>query len=97
MARWLQLGYDGSNEYFFQNLSTALKLLIITAKNRITSNKFSMVEGIRSVYIGSVRLVDMLIGLPAMCEVSYEEELAEEERKFLVAELTVDVNFWHVP
>ena len=56
-----------------------------------------MVEGIRSVYTGSVRLVDMLIGLPAMRVVPYDEKLAEEERKFLVAELTVDVNFWHVP
>ncbi len=86
----MQLGYAKSNEYFFQNLATALKLLIITAKNRIVSNRFSLTAGAKSMYRGSVRLIDMLIGLPAMCVLPYETELADEERKFLVAELTVD-------
>ena len=93
LAAWLQLGYARSNEYFFQNLSTALKLIIVTAKNRIASNKFSMLEGARSIYRGTVRLVDMLIGLPAMRVLPYDTELADEERKFLIAELRVDVRF----
>ena len=90
LARWLQLGYEKSNEYFFQNLATALRLLIITAKDRIISNKFSLVAGAKSMYKGSVRLVDMLIGLPAMNVLPYATELADEERKFLVAELKID-------
>ena len=90
LARWLQLGYEKSNEYFYQNLATALKLLIVVAKNRIISNRFSLVDGFRSIAKGSSRLLDMLIGLPALRVVPYEVELANEERKFLVADLLVD-------
>ena len=93
LALWLQLGYEKSMDYFYQNLSTSLKLLIQIAKVRLVSKQFSILEVFKSIYKGTVRLLDILIGLPSMITLDYKSKLIDEERIFLVAELNVDVNY----
>ena len=86
------MGYEKSIDYFNQNLAISLKLLIVIAKARLVSKQFSILEGLKSIYKGTVCLLDMLIGLPPMITWDYSSKLIDEERKFLVAELKVDVN-----
>jgi hypothetical protein len=88
LTKLLQVGTERANKDFFNMLSTVLKLIIITAKRRFTSKKFSIKAGFKSIWNGIVKFFDMLIGLPLMEIVPYD--LDTKERKFLVSELRVD-------
>ena len=91
LTSWLQYGYERSNELFFKHMAKALDFLIVIAKNRLISNRFSVKNGFKSVYRSFIRMVDMVIGLPAMSKIPYGDKLVDKENKFLVAELVVDV------
>jgi hypothetical protein len=88
LASWLQLGSVRSNDALLDNLSTSLSLLY-NAKNRVFSDRLSIKQGVKSIYRGTTRLVDMLIGLPAFQD--NNDESWDNEAEHLVAELTVDV------
>lgn len=88
LTKLLQVGTERSNKDFYNMLSIALKLVIITAKRRFTSNYFSIKAGFKSIWKGIVKLFDILIGLPSMDIVPYD--LDAEERKFLISELKID-------
>lgn len=90
LARWLQKGYENSNISLYSDLSNALRLIIITAKNRFSSTRFSILAGLKTWKSSILNLIDLLVGLPHMKVVPYELSLNEEFQKFLVSDLTVD-------
>ena len=77
--------------YQIKDLSKALQLLIITAKNRFASSTFSVWSGLKSWSSTLYDLVDLLIGLPHKKVVPYQVQLSEEFQKFLLADLIIDV------
>lgn len=92
LAKWLQLGYKRSNENLKNDLSIALHLLIVTAKRRFFYDVFSLLQSLYAWKRGTLRLIDILIGIPRMKVVDYEDKLLEKEIEFLVEDLQVDVN-----
>jgi hypothetical protein len=91
VAQWLQFGTVNSDLLLLKRLSTALGLIIVDAKNRLVSNKFSLVNSIRTWRISFKRLLHILFGLPEMRTVSFNMEMLTEEQMFLTEELVVDV------
>ena len=92
LANWLQRGYENSNKQFFRDLSRALYLLIITAKNRFTHKKFSVYGGLRTWRDRAFDLLDAFIGMPQKY-VDYENvavELSERLETFLISGLKVN-------
>ncbi len=91
LAKFLQKGYDRSNETFFQNLSEALKLIIVTARDRLFANSFSIYSGLKLWKSTLTRLVDVLIGLPyrSLNYFAVNQTVRDELEKYLVEELTV--------
>lgn len=92
LARWLQRGYEKSNKQFFKDLSKALYLIIITAKNRFIHRKFSVYGGLRTWYHRGFELLDILIGMPQKyvdyMQISYE--LSDRLETYLISELQVE-------
>ena len=92
LAKWLQKGYVKSNESFFNDLSKALQLLIITAKRRFTSKNFSILSGFKAWKSVIFNALDILIGMPQRY-VSYtdaNQKGIDEMQRFLCEELRVD-------
>jgi hypothetical protein len=94
LAEWLQKGTEKNNIFFNKNLSKAIHLIIITAKSRIASDFFSLTKSLKAWKTGTTRLLDILIGLPAMKVSDYQSKMLEEEQAFLIAELIVDVRYF---
>ena len=67
--------------------------MIVTAKRRFFSKTFSLLSAFKSIRCGFVRLLDLLIGLPTMQLEWYAEDLDDENKKFLVAELKIDASY----
>ena len=93
--RWLQKGSQNANSSFFRDLSKALGLLIITARNRFISSdsNFSLIRGIKAWAKCAFDLIDIFIGLPRFLEHSKSEldfKVRLEMQKFLVSDLKVD-------
>ena len=92
LTKCLQNGYANTNSTFFSNMADALKMLIVTPRNRLSNSSFSVLEGLKSWRQSLVDLVDIFIGLPSLSVVSYDAKLSDELRSFLIAELSVDVS-----
>ena len=93
LHKMLQLGYERSNQGFYKDISKALYLLIVTAKRRFYAKRFSLLQSLKAWKIGITRLIDILIGIPALCVVPYNQKLTFEEESFLIEKLVVDVSY----
>ena len=72
-------------------MATAIRLLIITAKNRFVGKYFSVRQGLRAWRYALVRGLDLIVGMRNMEQVGYLAQLTEEFHKFMVQELIIDV------
>lgn len=66
-------------------------MLIIFARDRIESDRFSFKSTIQSWKRGFIDLLDILIGLPATTSNSIEDQIENERKQFLVIELIPNV------
>lgn len=92
LPRWLQKGSETATYSFFGDLSKALSLIIVTAKNRFVSNKFSLLTGFKAWGTFGFDLVDILIGLPrkSVNTNALNKKLQNELQVLLVKDLKVD-------
>ncbi len=94
LARWLQKGSEKANESFLYDMSQAVGLLIITARNRFISKRFSLLSGIKSWVRSAFNLLDILIGMPRTDEYRFFSEIDQKIKDglqiFLVSDLKVD-------
>jgi len=92
LARWLQKGSARANESFLRDLSKAVELLVITARNRFVSRRFSLLSGLRSWRSSASNLIDILVGMPRLKDRTGEidKKIRDELQKFLVSDLKVD-------
>lgn len=74
-------------------MAQALSFVIITAKQRFYSQNFSLLEGVKSCFRGFRNLFDILFGLSEMRICDYSTKIRDDLKKFLLAELSVDVRF----
>ncbi|CAF1139101.1 unnamed protein product [Rotaria sordida] len=88
LSKLLQSGIQTANDVFYKELSWALYMLIIYARDRVTSNCFSFNATLRSWKQGFVSLIDALIGLPAVYSDDIDSQIENERKKFLVIELS---------
>ncbi|UJR35359.1 hypothetical protein I4U23_028116 [Adineta vaga] len=88
LSKLLQSGVQKANEKLFKELSWAVYMLIIFARDRVFSNTFSFKATLRSWKQGFVSLIDALIGLPAVYSHGIDFEVENERLKFLVIELS---------
>lgn len=78
---------------FLKELAISLHFLLITAKRRFFYKTFSFLQGLKSWYAGFKNLLDIFIGIPAMNTKNYSNLIRKDLTKFLLAEITFDVNF----
>ncbi|CAF0780260.1 unnamed protein product [Adineta ricciae] len=88
LSKLLQSGVQKANEKLFKELSWAVYMFIIFARDRVFSNTFSFRATIRSWRQGLASLVDAFIGLPAVFSPGIDAEVENERLKFLVIELS---------
>lgn len=88
LSKLLQSGVQPANEKFLKELSWAVYMMIIFAKDRVVSNGFSFKSSLRSLKQGFVGLIDAFIGLPAVYTQSIDLQVENERSKFLVTELS---------
>ncbi|CAF3352002.1 unnamed protein product [Rotaria socialis] len=87
LSKLLQSGVQPANDTLFKELSWAVYMLIIFARDRVLSNCFSFKAALRSWKQGFVSLIDALIGLPAVESAGIDLRVENERNKFLVIEL----------
>ncbi|CAF0762309.1 unnamed protein product [Rotaria sp. Silwood1] len=88
LSKLLQSGIQTANEVLHKELSWALYMLIIFARDRVFSNCFSFKATLRSWKQGFVSLIDALIGLPAVYSSGIDLQVEDERNKFIVIELS---------
>ena len=89
---FLQKGYERSTQGLYNSLSFALRLIIVTAKNRFASNRFSVLSGLKVWKKIFVNTINLLVGLTVKVTSWNQVEAAVNFhfQKYLLAELTVD-------
>lgn len=75
LAHFLQKGYKNINNTFFNDMSKALYLLVITAKNRFCSRSFSILEGFKSWSRGFVDLMGNISALSLIFQSNLKNNL----------------------
>ncbi|CAF0965041.1 unnamed protein product [Rotaria magnacalcarata] len=88
LSKLLQSGVQPANDALFKELSWAVYMLMIFARDRVLSNCFSFKAVLRSWKAGFVSLIDALIGLPAVESAGIDLQVENERNKFLVIELS---------
>ncbi|XP_005097291.1 uncharacterized protein LOC101859401 [Aplysia californica] len=89
LSMLLQKGSERTNKSFLADMSKALSLLIITARNRFCSGFFSVTEAARGWANGLRNLLDIVIGMPSTTPGDLHQKLQLERMRYLVAELDI--------
>ncbi|XP_014681297.1 PREDICTED: uncharacterized protein LOC106821129, partial [Priapulus caudatus] len=89
LSQLLQKGVIRTQAALLCDLALALRLVIITARNRLHSHFFSLCQSLTALVTGCLKLLDVVIGVPSNKAVNLELQLWEERCKHLVAELKV--------
>ncbi|XP_076032256.1 uncharacterized protein LOC143020023 isoform X3 [Oratosquilla oratoria] len=84
----LQKGCERAHDTLLNDVARAVALIIITARNRITSPTFSVSNSAHSLWQGIVMLVDLAVGVPWVQAHNLEARMKEERCSYLVQELT---------
>jgi len=88
LSQILQKGADRSTETLYNDMSYALKLLVVTAKDCLVGKCFSVRESVNGWSEGGMNIIDIFFGLPDLETRNLEIRLHEERAKYLVCELT---------
>ncbi|CAI9722776.1 Hypothetical predicted protein [Octopus vulgaris] len=89
LSQLLQKGSKRSHETLLDDTALALRILLITARNRFHSHFFSLSEGIKSWARGLWKIFDIIIGMPSTTPGDLCGKLREEHMRYLVAELDI--------
>ncbi|XP_013411124.1 uncharacterized protein LOC106174227 isoform X2 [Lingula anatina] len=89
LTQLLQKGSQRARESLLNDTALALRLLIITAKNRFHSQFFSLTQSAHAWFKGIWKLLDIFIGMPSNTSGNLGGKIREERMKHLVAELAV--------
>ncbi|XP_064104875.1 uncharacterized protein LOC135214466 isoform X2 [Macrobrachium nipponense] len=88
VSGWLQKGCEKAHDSLLNDVALALSLIVVTAKNRISSPLFSLSQSLHSIWQGMLMLVDLAFGIPWVQAHNLEARMKEERCSYLVQELT---------
>ncbi|XP_071521204.1 uncharacterized protein [Panulirus ornatus] len=88
VSGWLQKGCEKAHNSLLDDVALALSLIVVTAKNRLSSPIFSLSHSLQSVWQGILMLVDLVVGIPWVQAHNLEARMKEERCSYLVQELT---------
>ncbi|KAG7173436.1 hypothetical protein Hamer_G023461, partial [Homarus americanus] len=88
VSGWLQKGCERAHNSLLDDIALALSLIVVTAKNRLSSPLFSLSHSLQSVWQGILMLVDLAVGVPWVQAHNLEARMKEERCSYLVQELT---------
>ncbi|XP_052759604.1 uncharacterized protein LOC128202638 [Mya arenaria] len=93
LSRLLQKGADKANESLLKDSALALRLLIISAKNRIISPVFSLSQSVKSWGRGFWKLLDLTFGMPSTSAGDIVSKIQTEHQRYLIAELDIKSSY----
>ncbi|XP_055949382.1 uncharacterized protein LOC129983778 [Argiope bruennichi] len=93
LSQLLQKGVHNIHDTLLQDIALSVHLIVVTARNRLISDFFSVSQSVRAFIHGLAILLDAFIGVPSLSAKNLEIRIQEERSKYLVAELTVRPNF----
>ncbi|KAK7794593.1 hypothetical protein R5R35_003607 [Gryllus longicercus] len=93
LSQLLQKGTERSHDSLLGDLALALRFLIVTARGRLFSHFFSVLESLRALLTGLLKLLDIVIGVPSLQAHNLEVKIREERCRYLVAELVCRSEF----
>ncbi|XP_064624711.1 uncharacterized protein LOC135486100 isoform X2 [Lineus longissimus] len=88
----LQKGTDRSRDSLLHDTAKALRLSIITARNRFYSHFFSLSQSLRGILDSFYLLLDILLGMPSTTPGDIGTKIREEHTKHLIAEMDIKSN-----
>ncbi|KAL1486727.1 hypothetical protein MTO96_046844 [Rhipicephalus appendiculatus] len=93
LSRAVQSGRAGTRQVLLRDVALALRLLLVTARNRIGHPHFlSLWAAGTALARACFLLLDALVGLPSVSATLLVSRLQEERVKHLVAELTIEAD-----
>ncbi|KAK6165166.1 hypothetical protein SNE40_023610 [Patella caerulea] len=92
LTQLLQKGTERAHNTLLDDTALALRIMIITARNRFISHFFSLSQSVRGWATGLWKLLDIFIGMPSTTFGNLGFKVREEHMQYLVAELTVRLN-----
>ncbi|XP_043653946.1 uncharacterized protein LOC122620516 isoform X1 [Drosophila teissieri] len=87
LSQLLQKGKLRAQDSFLSDLALAARFVVVTARARILSHFFSVVQAMHGLLEAFTRLADMFIGVPALLAHNLDYKIKEERCRFLIAEL----------
>ncbi|GIX77959.1 uncharacterized protein CEXT_493501 [Caerostris extrusa] len=93
LSQLLQKGVHNIHDTLLQDIALSVHLIVVTARNRLISDFFSVSQSVRAFIHGLAILLDAFIGIPSLSAKNLDIRIQEERSKYLVAELTVRPNF----
>lgn len=92
LSRAVQSGRVGTRALLLRDVALALRLLVVTGRNRIDSHFLSLKASALALSRATFLLLDALVGLPSVSASLLTSRLQEERVKHLVAELTIEAD-----
>jgi hypothetical protein len=89
LTQLLQKGTIRSQNSLLNDVALALRLVIITARNRFHSHFFSLSQAVRGFGKGLWQLLDIFIGMPHNTPGDILLKVREEHQRYMVAELDI--------
>ncbi|KAG8185351.1 hypothetical protein JTE90_005478 [Oedothorax gibbosus] len=93
LSQLLQKGVKNIHDTLLQDIAHSVHLIVVTGRNRLVSDFFSISHSARAFIHGLAILLDAAIGIPALSAKNLDVRIQEERSKYLVAELTVRPNY----
>lgn len=93
LSQLLQKGTLRAHDSFLSDLALAARFLVITAKGRVCSHFLSIANALNALLQSLVKLIDMLVGVPALLAYNLDYKICEERCRFLIAELVCRVSY----
>ncbi|KAI5698408.1 hypothetical protein M8J75_006341 [Diaphorina citri] len=87
LSEFLQKGRERSRDTLLDDLAFGLRFLVVTARARLVSHFFSLLQSTRSFMEGVLKLLDILVGIPSLQAHNLDSRVHEERCRHLVAEL----------
>lgn len=92
LSRLVQSGRQCTRRHWLHDVAFALRLLVVTARNRLDSHFLSLRASWVALTRALLLLMDALVGMPSVSASLLASRLQEERVKHLVAELTIEAD-----
>lgn len=92
LAQFLQKGSKPTRETLLNDLALAARFIVITARNRIIGDCFSVKGTAKALLAGFLKLIDLVVGLPSLQSENIEDKMKEERRRYLIEEVVCRVS-----